>query len=478
MANTNLQIKRSSTAAAIPAAAVLSNGELAINYADGRLFFKAANGSVLAIGNSSASAYGTVVVAGGSSTVAAIPNDSLTLIPGSNITLTANAVNDSIVISASLAGGAGDVVGPGGAVKNSIAIFKDTSGKNIIDTLINIEGGGNLKSYVVDNSTNAAYTFDTTGFTGSNTIIAIDNAGVFVANLDSKGNFITAGTITGVGSLTLANTPIFSLPNPGNLTIFMAATGGKRPRIASMGSLGRSINYQESLSDLNFSMIVPVTATAAPTVIGQPALTAYGTNIVRTQTANNYLSSFKRTGFRCAATVNTQAGGRLATAWLYRGNNSIKGGFFMAATWGLAEVVSGMRLFVGLSNTVSALPVAEDGVSRLHSLAFVATANSANIRFYTANTSANITNLNSNMILTNNAVYLTKIYSPPANLDGNTYWSIERLDTPAYSEGFCNNAVSPLGNNSLTLHFQLNTATFAQNATIDLINFYAEQPQT
>jgi hypothetical protein len=48
MANT-VQLRRSSTAGAIPTAAQIVSGELAVNDADGKLFLKKADGTVLQI---------------------------------------------------------------------------------------------------------------------------------------------------------------------------------------------------------------------------------------------------------------------------------------------------------------------------------------------------------------------------------------------------------------------------------------------
>ena len=49
MANT-IQLKRSATAGAVPSAGSLSAGELAVNTADGKLFAKKDNGTVIEIG--------------------------------------------------------------------------------------------------------------------------------------------------------------------------------------------------------------------------------------------------------------------------------------------------------------------------------------------------------------------------------------------------------------------------------------------
>ena len=94
MAATNftpIQLYNSSTAAATPSAANLANGELAINIADGKLYYKDSGGTVQLL--------------------------------------------------ASNAGSAGDVVGPASATANAIALFSGTTGKLIKDSATLLPSG-------------------------------------------------------------------------------------------------------------------------------------------------------------------------------------------------------------------------------------------------------------------------------------------------------------------------------------------------
>jgi len=98
MANTVIQLKKSATPSAQPAD--LANGEIAINYADGKLFYKDSTGTIQQIsggGNtfSTVNAAGTLVVSD-------LQNDILTLEQGNNIIITGDAINDKITIAADL----------------------------------------------------------------------------------------------------------------------------------------------------------------------------------------------------------------------------------------------------------------------------------------------------------------------------------------------------------------------------------------
>ena len=102
MANTVISLKKSATPSATPSA--LANGELAINYADGKLFYKAANGTIVEFATGiDSSDFGTVNV-GGTLLVSDVQGDILTITAGDNIVLTPDAGGDSFSIGADLSG--------------------------------------------------------------------------------------------------------------------------------------------------------------------------------------------------------------------------------------------------------------------------------------------------------------------------------------------------------------------------------------
>ena len=101
MSNTVIAIKKSSTPGAVPTSGIMSNGELAINFSDGKLFYKSANGNVYPI-NANVDNFGVINV-NGTLVVADGPGDILTIAPGDNtIDLSANVTTDRITISANL----------------------------------------------------------------------------------------------------------------------------------------------------------------------------------------------------------------------------------------------------------------------------------------------------------------------------------------------------------------------------------------
>lgn len=105
MANTVIAIKKSATPAAQPT--VLANGELAINYADGKLFYKHANGTILPFNTQGGNAFGTVN-ANGTLVVAGSSEAVVTLIAGNNISIIGDAINDTVTIESTGGGPAFD----------------------------------------------------------------------------------------------------------------------------------------------------------------------------------------------------------------------------------------------------------------------------------------------------------------------------------------------------------------------------------
>lgn len=95
MPNTTIQLKKSSTPSSKPLD--LANGELAINFADGKLYYKNTGNFVVEF-TGSGSNFGTVS-ANGTLLVSDTPGDILTIAAGNNINIVADALTDRLTIS-------------------------------------------------------------------------------------------------------------------------------------------------------------------------------------------------------------------------------------------------------------------------------------------------------------------------------------------------------------------------------------------
>lgn len=95
MANTVIQLRKSAVPLQVPSD--LANGEIAINYADGKLFYKDALGVIQQI-SSGGNTFSTVNAAG-TLLVSDLPSDILSIVAGNNISITADALTDTLTIS-------------------------------------------------------------------------------------------------------------------------------------------------------------------------------------------------------------------------------------------------------------------------------------------------------------------------------------------------------------------------------------------
>jgi hypothetical protein len=99
MANTIIQLKKSGTSGNAPSS--LNIGELAINYADGKLFYKNSLGNISSIENgSSANSFSTINV-NSSLIIASSNSDILNIESGNNIVIVGDGINKKITIGLS-----------------------------------------------------------------------------------------------------------------------------------------------------------------------------------------------------------------------------------------------------------------------------------------------------------------------------------------------------------------------------------------
>jgi hypothetical protein len=97
MSNTSIQLKKSGVTGNTPESTDLSYGEVALNYADGKLYYKNALDDISYITNQDS--FATVSV-NGSLILATSSTDILTLTAGNNISLIGNTSTKTITISA------------------------------------------------------------------------------------------------------------------------------------------------------------------------------------------------------------------------------------------------------------------------------------------------------------------------------------------------------------------------------------------
>jgi len=92
-------LKKSSTPSAVPS--TLDYGELALNYADGKLFYKDTNNTIqqLNAGGGGGNTFSTIAVTGQNSVVADSSTDTVTLVGSTNVAITTNSSTDTITFA-------------------------------------------------------------------------------------------------------------------------------------------------------------------------------------------------------------------------------------------------------------------------------------------------------------------------------------------------------------------------------------------
>ena len=194
MANTVITLKKSSSPSVVPAD--LANGELAINYADGKLFFKNTAGYISEISGSAGgiSNFGTVNAAG-TLIIADVSNDILTINKGDNINITGDAINDALTISADL------------SPANNYAVAIGTAGNNYTNQ---VGAAGNNYNIIIFNQANAAFEKANSPVVNAFSIINVSSQSNVTASLSSDTLILEAGGGINITTNSTTKTVTFS----------------------------------------------------------------------------------------------------------------------------------------------------------------------------------------------------------------------------------------------------------------------------
>jgi hypothetical protein len=196
MANTVIKLKKSSTPNEVPS--TLEYGELAINYADGKLYYKNLTDQIVQVaggGGGGADSFGVVNVAG-TLLVADTSGDYLTIDQGDNIELSADIFTDAFMITANL---------------SSVFQVANAAFDSANNVAPQVEPAFNTANaaYTVSNSayTNAndAYTVANSAYTNANATLTLAQAAFDRANLSNDILFIESSYNTANAAYDKAN---------------------------------------------------------------------------------------------------------------------------------------------------------------------------------------------------------------------------------------------------------------------------------
>ena len=274
IANTVLIHRKSATPGSSPGS--LANGELALNFTDGKLYFKNLGGATTYF---YANGWGTIT-ANGTSLIPTAPNQTLTITSGNNISITSCTTTQTITFAANLAAA------------------------NITGTVGISQGGTNSTATptagAIAYGTGSAFAWSTAGGSAGNILVSGGTgAPIWAANsITINGQSTTLG-----GSVLIANTVYANIANTVNVST--ATTGTFYPVMvnAVLGTLGAN-----AASALNFNAAtgnLTSTAVTATSYYG----TYYGSGSGLTGVPISTGISGLGTGIAAALAINTGSAG-------------------------------------------------------------------------------------------------------------------------------------------------------------------------
>ena len=223
-----IKLKRSSVSGNTPGTSDLELGEVAINTYDGKMFIKKNDGSdsIVEIGGGGSGtvteAFKTIAVSGQSSVIADAATDTLTLVAGSNMTITTNQAGDSITFASSGGGGTQNVFSTF-AVSGQTSVVADSS----TDTLTLAAGSG------INITTNN--TTDTITIAATASAITVQDEGSSLSTAATTLNFVGAGvTASGTGA---------------TKTITIGGGGGSQNVFSNIGVSGQGTIQADTTTD-------------------------------------------------------------------------------------------------------------------------------------------------------------------------------------------------------------------------------------
>jgi len=231
--STTIKLKKSGASGNVPLSATLEHGELALNYADGILYFKNAANQIQQISGTTANTFETIN-ANGSLLIADSNVDILSIAAGSGINITANPTTDTLTIAARLNDTVTSTDTTQIATANSVKTAYDqasnaynaannaavrvtaNAGPTITANTINFNNSATVNVTVTQNGTTANISFSANGVGGVANVSTI-NSNRFTGNASctqfilASSNFSTNGIFVFIDGVTQVPTVDYNL---------------------------------------------------------------------------------------------------------------------------------------------------------------------------------------------------------------------------------------------------------------------------
>lgn len=208
-----------------------------------------------------------------------------------------------------------------------------------------------------------------------------------------------------------------------------------------MGPSGLSTSVQPLLARNKIGYWCPPGSNGLPGIFGYTAPTALGTAVSRVVGVTNLFSRMRRYGYNSAATINAQAGNRVAIGQVTLSNGLGEGGFFKVVRWGNSDpsVVTTARCFIGVTSSTAVLANVEPSTYTNVIGMGSGVADTTMQIFYGGSVAQTPINLGPNFPAntSNIDVYELTLFAPP-NFTG-IHWEVTRLNTGHVAKGTIEN---------------------------------------
>ena len=264
----------------------------------------------------------------------------------------------------------------------------------------------------------------------------------------------------------------------GRLTLYSKALAGRiMPKI--VGPSGLDTALQPLLARNKVGMFTPPgNATTAAVLGAYTAPTAIGTATARNVATANMFTRMRRIGYVSAATAGALCGARASSTQVTTGGAG--GGFFKIMRFGISDavVVSGARMFVGVTTSVSA-PTNVEPSTLTNCIGVGCRTADTTLQLFHGGTAAQLPiDLGANFPVdtTTTDVYELALFAPPDTSD--VHWEVTRLNTGDAVSGTILSAggvASPAGTTLLSylMAWRTNNATAAA-VGLDIMSDYIE----
>ncbi len=215
-------------------------------------------------------------------------------------------------------------------------------------------------------------------------------------------------------------------------------------------------------------VLTAVSGLGAGNQFGIDSVTTIGTLTAQTLAATNYLTEQVRLQVASATTANAQAGFRDTNNRLYAlaSTTSGRGGFDMTFKFGVSQLPTGPRVFIGMTGTTFVANTGEPSAFTASYVALAKDSTDTNLQFLTNSNSGAGTKVDTGIPLVVNGYYLCHLSLLPGNASASI--TLTRLDTGA---SFTNTTSTDLPANGALLMYNYLCGLSATTGTAIQLQF-------